>query len=131
MTYRSGTKAVRPLQGHSPPNRTGKPGGYFFIVKENYEDPFSATSPNNTGAPQYAFSRQGGIYRSDVVKPKPSPGAGANLLPSVGPPGPGKRTRREDHALLIVRDEFRAGYSLIGLLASRARLRFTGIARIN
>jgi hypothetical protein len=33
-------------------------------------------------------------------------------------PGPGKRTRREDHALLIVRDEFRTGYSLIGLLAS-------------
>jgi hypothetical protein len=27
---------------------------------------------------------------------------------------------------LIVRDEFRTGYSLIGLLASRARLRFTG-----
>jgi len=41
-------------------------------------------------------------------------------------PGPGKRTRREDHAPLIVRDEFRAGYSSIGLLASRARLRFTG-----
>ena len=42
-------------------------------------------------------------------------------------PDPGKRTRREDHALLIVRDEFRTGYSLIGLLASIARLRFTGI----
>ena len=46
-------------------------------------------------------------------------------------PGPGKRTRREEHALLIVRDEFRTGYSLIGLLASRARLRFTGIVRIS
>src|ERR1700722_18111956 len=46
-------------------------------------------------------------------------------------PSPGKRTRREDHALLIVLDEFRTGYSLIGLLASRARLRFTGIARIS
>jgi hypothetical protein len=45
-------------------------------------------------------------------------------------PSPGKRTRREDHALLIVRDEFRTGYSSIGLLASRARLRFTGTARI-
>jgi hypothetical protein len=31
---------------------------------------------------------------------------------------PGKRTRRQDHALLIVRDAFRTGYSLIGLLAS-------------
>jgi hypothetical protein len=35
-------------------------------------------------------------------------------------PSPGKRTRREDHALLIVLDEFRTGYSLIGLLASIA-----------
>ena len=45
-------------------------------------------------------------------------------------PSPGKRTRREDHALLIVRDEFRTGYSLIGLLASIARLRFTGTRRL-
>ena len=50
--------------------------------------------------------------------------------PDGRPRDPGKRTRREDHALLIVRDEFRAGYSLIGLLASIARLRFTGIVRI-
>ena len=50
--------------------------------------------------------------------------------PDGRPRDPGKRTRREDHALLIVRDEFRTGYSLIGLLASRARLRFTGTARI-
>ena len=46
-------------------------------------------------------------------------------------PSPGKRTRREDHALLIVRDEFRTGYSLIGLLASIARLRFTGTPRLS
>ena len=43
---------------------------------------------------------------------------------------PGRRTRREDRAPLIVRDEFRTGYSLIGLLASIARLRFTGTVRI-
>jgi hypothetical protein len=68
------------------------------------------------------------------TKPKPS----QNQIPGREPtasrwsaPSPGKRTRREDHALLIVRDEFRTGYSLIGLLASRARLRFTGIAIIN
>jgi hypothetical protein len=81
------------------------------------------------------FSRKGGIYRSDVgfkpkPKSKPNPGAGTDRLPLVGP-SPGKRTRREDHALLIVRDEFRTGYSSIGLLASRARLRFTGTVRIS
>jgi hypothetical protein len=46
-------------------------------------------------------------------------------------PSPGKRTCREEHDPLIVRDEFRTGYSLIGLLASSARLRFTGIVRIS
>ena len=76
------------------------------------------------------FQGMGGIYRSDVDQNE-------NQILGRGPtasrwpaPGPGKRTRREDHALLIVRDEFRTGYSLIGLLASRARLRFTGTARI-
>src|SRR5580658_9109825 len=60
-------------------------------------------------------------------KPNPGPGPTASRWSA---PGPGKRTRREDHALLIVRDEFRTGYSLIGLLASRARLRFTGARRL-
>jgi hypothetical protein len=57
---------------------------------------------------------------------------GGHRPPPAGRPrARAKRTRREDHAFLIVRDEFRTGYSSIGLLASRARLRFTGIARIN
>ena len=60
---------------------------------------------------------------------KPNPGAGPTAS-RWSAPCPGKRTRREDHALLIVRDEFRTGYSSIGLLASIARLRFTGTARI-
>jgi hypothetical protein len=51
--------------------------------------------------------------------------------PAGRPRNPGKRTRREDHALLIVRDEFRPGYSSIGLVATRARLRFTDVVRIN
>jgi len=82
------------------------------------------------------FSRKGGIYRSDVV-PNQNQSQSQNQIPGREPtasrwsaPSPGKRTRREDHALLIVRDEFRTGYSSIGLLASRARLRFTGIAII-
>jgi len=85
------------------------------------------------------FLRKGGIYRSDVVpNQNQSQSQSQNQIPGREPtasrwsaPGPGKRTRREDHALLIVRDEFRTGYSLIGLLASRARLRFTGIVRIS
>jgi len=78
------------------------------------------------------FLRKGGIYRSDVV-PNQSQNQilGRDRTASRwSAPGPGKRTRREDHALLIVRDEFRTGYSLIGLLASRARLRFTGARRL-
>jgi hypothetical protein len=83
------------------------------------------------------FFRQGGIYRSDVVSNQnQNKSQSQNQILGPGPtasrwsaPGPGKRTRREDHALLIVRDEFRTGYSSIGLLASRAHLRFTGIVR--
>src|SRR5437763_11432807 len=77
------------------------------------------------------FQGIGGIYRSDVVRTKTKPWDGNRPPPAGRPRSPGKRTRREDHALLIVRDEFRTGYSLIGLLASRARRRFTGTAIIN
>jgi hypothetical protein len=82
------------------------------------------------------FLRKGGIYRSDVVSNQnQSQSQNQNLgrRPTASrwsAPLPRQRTRREDHALLIVRDEFRTGYSLIGLLASRARLRFTGARRL-
>ena len=58
------------------------------------------------------FLRDGGIYHTDVVKIKVKvkiknqPRAGIDRLPPVGP-DPGGRTRREDHALLIVCDGFR------------------------
>src|SRR3982074_3378336 len=55
---------------------------------------------------------------------------GADRLPLVGTAARQKNASG-GHALLIVHDEFRTGYSSIGLLASRARLRFTGTARIN
>ena len=125
---------VRPIPGNAPHARTGRPGDLFHVEGAFATIP-SAPLPvsrdrMNTEAPQYAFSRQGGIYRSDVA-------ANQNQIPGRAPttsrwsvPSPGKRTRREDHALLIVRDEFRTGYSLIGLLASIARLRFTGTVRI-
>jgi hypothetical protein len=54
------------------------------------------------------FSRQGGIYRSDVVQDQKQ---SQNQIPGREPtasrwsaPSPGKRTCREDHALLIVRE---------------------------
>jgi hypothetical protein len=122
---------------------TGKPSarpepvspGVFFHRQGAFATiPFSPLpTVSNTEAPQYAFLRQGGIYRSDVVptenqsqnQPRPE----TDCLPTVGLE-PKQRTRREDHALLIVRDEFRTGYSSIGLLASRARLRFTGTRKL-
>ena len=71
----------------------------------------------------------GPMWSQPKPKSKPNPGAGPPAS-RWSAPDPGKRTRREDHALLIVREEFRTGYSLIGLLASRARRRFTGTAII-
>ena len=76
------------------------------------------------------FQGMGGIYRSDVDQNENQILGRDRPPPDGRPRGPGKRTRREDHALLIVHDEFRTGYSLIGLLASIARLRFTGTVRI-
>jgi hypothetical protein len=136
---------VRPIPGNPacgsvpgpPHDRTGRPGG-FSIVKENLRRSLPRHSmlaaSHDTEAPQYAFFKAGrnlSVRCGPRPKPKskPNPGAGptASRWSALGP---GKRTRREDHALLIVRDEFRAGYSSIGLLASRARraprLRFTG-----
>ena len=128
-----------PYTGKLSARPAGKPGD-FLIVKGAFATIPSPPLPSghsyriNTEAPQYAFSRQGGIYRSDVVQ---NQSQSQNQIPGREPtasrwsaPGPGKRTRREDHALLIVRDEFRTGYSLIGLLASIARLRFTGTRRL-
>jgi hypothetical protein len=127
-----------PDTGKCSARPAGRPGGFFHVERAFATIPAAplplGSDTINTEAPQYAFSRQGGIYRSDVV---PNQKQSQNQIPGREPtasrwsaPGPGKRTRREDHALLIVRDEFRTGYSLIGLLASIARLRFTGTRRI-
>ena len=127
-----------PYTGKCSARPAGRPGDFFHVEGAFATIP-SAPLPlssdlMHTEAPQYAFSRQGGIYRSDVVQ---NQNQSQNQIPGREPtasrwsaPSPGKRTRREDHALLIVRDEFRTGYSSIGLLASRARLRFTGTPRL-
>jgi hypothetical protein len=128
-----------PLTGKLSARPAGKPGDFLIVIGAFATIP-SPPLPDqfrlNTEAPQYAFSKEG---RNLSVRCgfKPKPKQSQNQIPGREPtasrwsaPSPGKRTRREDHALLIVRDEFRTGYSSIGLLASRARLRFTGIAII-
>ena len=57
----------------------------------------------NEGALGKRFFRHDGIYRSDVLSLLLTPGR--SRFP-VGPV-PGYRTRRKEHALPIVRDEFR------------------------
>jgi len=58
----------------------------------------------NEGALEMRFLRHDGIYRSDVLSLLLTPGRGSRF--PVGPV-PGYRTRRKEHALPIVRDEFR------------------------
>ena len=128
-----------PYTGKLSARPAGKPGD-FLIAKESLRRSLLrhcllVQLPTQIlGRPSMRFVRQGGIYRSVVV---PNQSQSQNQIPGREPtasrwsaPSPGKRTRREDHALLIVRDEFRTGYSLIGLLASIARLRFTGTRRL-
>jgi hypothetical protein len=87
---------------------------------------------SNTEAPQYAFLKAGRNLSVRCGATNDTKSWGGNRATSRwSAPGPGKRTRREKHAPPIVHDEFRTGYSLIGLLASRARLRFTGVVRIS
>jgi hypothetical protein len=59
---------------------------------------------NNERALTMRFFRHGGIYRSDVSLPLVNLGRGIRLPAGLGP---GYRTRREEHALSIARDEFR------------------------
>jgi hypothetical protein len=71
-----------------------------------------------------SFLRHGEIYRSDGFL-KTVRNWARRAASRWSAPGPAIRTRRKERALLIVRDEFPVGYSSIGLLSSRARLRFT------
>ena len=126
-----------PLPGNSPNGRTLQ-GRVVIVTRELASIPSPATPlPSGNTKARIAFSQaprnlsvRCGFKTKTKTKTKTiyNPGRGAASRWSA--PGPGKRTRRKERAPLIVRDEFRTGYSLIGLLASRARLRFTGTARI-
>src|ERR1700688_2283875 len=101
-----------PITGKPSARPAGKPG--FWLVKENLRrslprhfDP--TASKNNTVACGMRFLRDGGIFRSDVVKVKTKYqtlglGRAASRWSALRP---GTRTCREDHALIIVFDEFR------------------------
>ena len=107
----------RPLQGSSPNDRKNYPDCNRH--KRACVDPRSTPSAASAGSPSGAriprraegprmrFLRHGGIYRSDVVRTKTKPWGRDRASSRRSAPSPGKRTRREDHALLIVRDEFR------------------------
>jgi hypothetical protein len=78
--------------------------------------------------------KSGIIFRQRELATIPSPPrlltAGTNRPPLAGPGTQAKERVGRTTLASVVRDEFRNGYSLIGLLASRARLRFTGARRI-
>jgi hypothetical protein len=77
-------------------------------------------------APEVAFLRHGGIYRSDVFNTSYKPGP-AYRFP-VGS-GPGPEARRKETRLLIVATSSGRLF-LNGLLASIARLRFAGTCNL-
>jgi len=97
-----------PYTGKLSARPAGKPGD-FLIAKEGLRRSpprhFLGSTAKHTER-SVCVLRHGGIYRSDVARPRPNPER--DQPPPAGRPrDPGKRTRREDHALLIVRDEFR------------------------
>lgn len=129
-----------PCTGKLSARPAGKPGD-SFVLGEFATIPCATTSLGScrihTEAPRYAFSKAGrnlsvrcGPKTKPKPKSKPSKPEGA-VPPPVGRPASlGQRRDGRSAPCLIVRDEFRTGYSSIGLLASRARLRFTGASSI-
>ena len=69
------------------------------------------------------FIRHGGIYRSDVLSNLKDQGRSAAFRTG---PAPAKRTRRKFPRPTHRRDEFRPAIPQRWVLASIARLRFTG-----
>jgi hypothetical protein len=127
-----------PCTGKLSARPAGKPGD-SFVKGEFATIPSAATALGScfihTEAPRYAFFQAGrnlSVRCGPKTKPKSKPSKPeAAVPPPVGRPASlGQRRDGRSAPCLIVRDEFRTGYSLIGLLASRARLRFTGASRL-
>src|ERR1700693_6071878 len=100
---------VRRSTGKLSARPAGKPGNYS-IVKENLRrsllrHSFPAAT-NHTEAPSMRFSGMAESIGPMWSEQNQTLGR-ARAASRWSAPGPDKRTRREDHALLIVRDEFR------------------------
>ncbi len=99
---------VRPLQGNSPHDRPVSRG--ILSSRRICDDPFFATpsvdATNHTEAPQYAFFKawrnlSGPMWsqNQNQNQNQTKPWGEADPASRRSAPSPGKRTRREDHAL--------------------------------
>src|SRR5258708_35509110 len=121
---------VRPIPGNVPHDRLVSRGYWIRSPRNVCDDPFRVTPfalLQRTLRPRCAFLRHGGIYLVRCgfqIKTKPW---GGTLPPPVGRARAQVKERGGRAALhLIGRGLVPAGYFLIGVLASIARLSFTG-----
>jgi hypothetical protein len=121
---------VRPMPGNTPRNRPVSRG--TLSLWSVCDDPFLTTRFPQLSIPgaRYAFSKAWAesIWSDGVQKPNPDSG-------TIPPPAGRPRAKVKERAgritlFLIVRRRVPAGYSSIGLVATRARLRFTGTSRL-
>jgi len=94
---------VRPIPGNSPHDRPVS-RGYFFTLKESLRrslprHSISVISQSHTRVPQYAFFKAWRNLSGPMGLAKPNQTLGRDQTASRRlAPGPGKRTRREEHA---------------------------------
>ena len=98
------SKQSSPYTGKPSARPAGKPGDFFHAL-ENLRrclsrHSFSATTKSQTEAPSMRFQGMAESIWSDVVsKVKTKPRGGSRAASRWSAPSPGRRTRREDHAL--------------------------------
>jgi len=116
--------ARSPILGTRPTRPAGRPGLFAPAGLRRFTaSPWATKQPEDLSM---RFLRHDGIYQSDGG-PNPSSDRSHCLPPAA--PNPSPTTRREDHVVLIVPMSSDRIF-LDGLLASIARLRFTGTARL-
>ena len=118
-----------PMTGKLTARPAGRPGSCLALVSLR-RFLLRLTPFTNPGIPEDLRLRF--LRNAESIRPmwgvNPSLGW-SNGLPPIGS-NPSPRTRREEHVLPIVRMSSGPGYSLIGVIATRARLRFTGRPRL-